>query len=183
MEKTSEIGFLMYFDELNLNLRLVCPRKIVIMRYHQRDVVGIRVCTLWVPHSTGLPACHTCKLPSEQLLIDFGDGWSSPELEIPSLLHGFEVVNTLSELFEDDDDSELENSESEEESEAEDPSFRAALSRDSKSFLEGFEMRLIAVDNSDRQHDVWLCDSQKVLLSIKFAHIYNFLETVKSAVM
>jgi hypothetical protein len=94
-------------------------------------------------------------------------------------LHGFEVVDTLSQLFEDDDDPELENSESEDESEAEDPSFRTALSRDSRSFLEGFEMWLIAVDNSDCQHNVWLHDSQKVLLCIKFAHIYDFLETVK----
>ena len=117
-------------------------------------------------------------------LCRFGDVWSSPELERSSSLDGFEAVDTLSELFEDDDDPELENSKSEDESEAEDPSFKAAFFRDSKRFLEGFEMRPIAVDNiemrpiavdnSDRRHDVWLCDSQKVLPSIKFAHIYDF---------
>ena len=85
-------------------------------------------------------------------LCHFGDGWSSPELEQLSSLDGFEVVNTLSELFEDDDDPKLENSESMDESEAEDPSFRAALSRDSKSFLEGFEMWLIVVDNNNHRH-------------------------------
>ena len=124
-----------------------------------------------------LPSPHvffTLETVPSSPLCRFGDVRSSPELERPSSLDGFEAVNTLSELFEDDDDPELENSKSEDESEAEDPSFRAALFRDSKSFLEGFEMRLITVDNSDRRHDVWLCDSQKVLSSIKFAHIYDF---------
>jgi hypothetical protein len=84
----------------------------------------------------------TLETVSPSPLCCFGDGWSSPELERSSLLHGFEVVDFLSELFEDDD-PELENSESENKSEAENPLFIAALSRDSKSFLEGFEMRLI----------------------------------------
>ena len=86
------------------------------------------------------------------ILHHFRDGPSSPELNPPSSLHGLGVADTrvlLSELFKDDEEFELENSESDEESDSEDSSCRAALSRESNSFLEGLETWLIAVDGSN----------------------------------
>jgi hypothetical protein len=79
-------------------------------------------------------------------------GLSSSELKMLSpLLHDFEVgcVGPGSRSSEDKDKVEIDNLESEPEPESESERSIAILSRDSKSFLEGFGTQLIAVDNSD----------------------------------
>ena len=92
----------------------------------------------------------TLETASPSTLCRFGDGSSSPELNALSSLEGFEVVEIGELSSKDDDELELENSlsESDKRSESEEI-FRAALLRESRSFLDGLEMRLIAVDDSD----------------------------------